>query len=173
MAQFAPRKSEGQSVQPQKLAPFVASPLQIGERMLEVAGVKGGDVVYDLGCGDGRILFAAAKRFGAKAVGVEISEQLVKKVNRDAQQQGLSEQVTAIQSDLRQVDVSPASVVALYLLTEANEEIRPKLERELKPGTRVVSLDFKFKDWKPVKVEKVEAHHRSYTIYLYEMPPQR
>jgi ubiquinone/menaquinone biosynthesis C-methylase UbiE len=138
--------------------------------MLEAAALKPGETVMDMGCGDGRILFTAAKKFGAKAVGVEMSEMLVKRARSEAQNQGLANRVEVIQGDMMGVDVSGAQVVSLYLLTEANDQLRPKLEKELKPGSRVVSLDFKVRGWTPAKVEKIEAHHRAYTIYVYELP---
>lgn len=157
-------------VQPQKLAPYVSSPQPIVEKMLEVARLKNGETLYDLGCGDGRILFSAARNFGARAYGVELSPTLVKRAQQMVESQGLQDQVKVMQGDMMQFDVSSANVVALYLMTDANEQLRPKLERELKPGARVVSLEFKIKGWKPARVEKVEAHRHPYTIYLYELP---
>lgn len=154
----------------QKLAPYVTSPQPIVEKMLEVARLKSGETLFDLGCGDGRILFSAAKNYGAKAVGVELSPTLAKRAQQMVESQGLQEQVRVVQGDMMQVDVSGANVVALYLMTDANEQLRPKLERELKPGARVISLEFKIKGWKPAKVEKVEAHRHPYTLYLYELP---
>ena len=134
------------------------------------AGKKAGETLYDLGCGDGRILLSAARNFGARAVGVELSPTLVKRAQQMVDSQGLQDQVKVQQGDMMQIDVSPANVVALYLMTDANEQLRPKLERELKPGARVVSLEFKIKGWKPARVEKVEAHRHPYTIYVYELP---
>ncbi|MEJ5367788.1 MAG: methyltransferase domain-containing protein [Bryobacteraceae bacterium] len=157
-------------VQPQKLAPYVSSPQPIVVKMLEIAGLKSGQTLYDLGCGDGRIVATAAKEFGAKAVGVELSPALAKKARQAIESLGLQEQVKIIEGDMMDVDLSGADVVALYLLTEANEQLRPKLERELKPGARVVSLEFRIKGWKPARVEKVEAHRHPYTIYLYHWP---
>ena len=162
--------AQSPSPQPQKLAPFVTSPQPIVARMLEIAGLKGGETLFDLGCGDGRILFAAAKDFGAKAVGVELSETLVRRTRERAELLGLQDQVSIIQGDMMNVDLKGADVIALYLMTEANEQLRPKLEKELKSGARVVSLEFKIRDWKPSRVEKVEAHRHAYTIYLYELP---
>jgi ubiquinone/menaquinone biosynthesis C-methylase UbiE len=158
------------TVAPQKLAPFVTSPQPIIDRMLELAGLKPGEVLYDLGCGDGRILVSAVKKFGAKAVGVEMSEPLVKQATNNIHSQGIQDQARIIQADMMGVDVSAAQVVTLYLLTDANDLLKPKLEKELKPGARVVSLEFKVRGWKPARVDKVEAHHRPYTVYLYEMP---
>jgi len=157
-------------IQAQKLAPYVTSPQPIVEKMLEVAGLKSGETIYDLGCGDGRILFSAVKNFGAKAVGVEISPSLAKRAQKSLESQGLQDQVKVIEADLMSVDVSSANVVSLYLMTEANEALRPKLERELKPGARVVSLEFKIKGWKPAREETVQVHNHPYKIYLYEVP---
>ena len=157
-------------LQPQKLAPYVTSPQPIVEKMLELARLKSGETLYDLGCGDGRILLSAARNFGARAYGVELSPTLVKRAQQMVESQGLQDQVTILQGDMMQIDVSAANVVALYLMTDANAQLRPKLERELKPGARVVSLEFKIKGWKPARVEKVEAHRHPYTIYVYELP---
>jgi ubiquinone/menaquinone biosynthesis C-methylase UbiE len=162
-----PPRSAGE---PRKLAPYVSSPISVVDKMLEAAGLRGGDTLYDLGCGDGRIVLAAAKGFGARAVGIEISEALAKRARQQAESMGLQDQVKIITADMMDVDVSPASVVSLYLMTEANDTLRPKLERELKPGSRVVSLEFKVRGWKPARVEKVELHNHPYTIYVYEMP---
>jgi protein-L-isoaspartate O-methyltransferase len=157
-------------IQPQKLAPYVSSPQPIVVKMLEIAGLKSGETLYDLGCGDGRIVTTAAKDFGAKAVGVELSPALAQRARQAVESLGLRDQVKIIEGDLMDVNLSGADVVALYLLTEANEQLRPKLERELKPGARVVSLEFRIKGWKPSRVEKVEAHRHPYTIYLYYLP---
>ena len=162
-----PPRSAGE---PRRLAPYVTSPISVVDKMLEAAGLRGGETLYDLGCGDGRIVLAAAKGFGAKAVGIEISDALAKRARQEAEKMGLQDQVKIITGDMMTVDVSPASVVSLYLMTEANDTLRPKLERELKPGSRVVSLEFKVRGWKPSRVEKVELHNHPYTIYVYEMP---
>jgi ubiquinone/menaquinone biosynthesis C-methylase UbiE len=156
--------------QPQKLAPFVSSPQPLVARMLELAGLKQGETIYDLGCGDGRILIAAARDFGAKAVGVELSSVLARRSRENADMLGLTNLVSVIEGDLLAVDLKNADVVSLYLMTEANSQLRPKLERELKPGARVVSLEFEIRGWKPVKVEKHTAHRHGYKIFLYEMP---
>ncbi len=162
-----PPRSAGE---PRKLAPYVSSPVSVVDKMLEAAGLRGGETLYDLGCGDGRIVMAAAKGFGAKAVGIEISDALAKRARQQAESLGLQDRVKIITGDMMAVDVSPASVVSLYLMTEANDTLRPKLERELKPGSRVVSLEFKVRGWKAARVEKVELHNHPYTIYVYEMP---
>jgi ubiquinone/menaquinone biosynthesis C-methylase UbiE len=154
----------------QKLAPYVSSPQPIVQKMLELAALKQGETLYDLGCGDGRILITAARSFGARAVGVEISETLAGRARKQVEELGLQDQVQVVTGDMMAIDLSQANVVALYLLTEANDQLRPKLERELKPGSRVVSLEFKIRGWKPSKVDKFEAQKHPYTIYVYEMP---
>ena len=154
----------------QKLAPYVTSPQPIAERMLEIARLKSSETLYDLGCGDGRILFSAARRFHARAVGIELSSALARRTQQMAESEGLQDRVRVIEGDMMNVDISQADVVALYLLTDANEAPRPKLEKELRAGSRVVSLEFKINGWKPSRVEKVEVHRHPYTIYVYEMP---
>jgi cyclopropane fatty-acyl-phospholipid synthase-like methyltransferase len=138
--------------------------------MLELARLKQGETVYDLGCGDGRILIAAARDFGAKAVGIELSPVLARRSREQAEAMGLGHRVSVIEGDLLAADLRDADVVSLYLMTEANSQLRPKLERELKPGARVVSLEFEIRGWKPVKVDKLTAHRHDYKIYLYEIP---
>jgi SAM-dependent methyltransferase len=155
----------------QNLAPFVASPQPIVDRMLDVAAVKAGETVYDLGCGDGRILITAAKRFNAKGVGVELSEKLVNATNEAIRRMNLQDQVKIIHGNLLEVNLQPADVVTIYLETNSNDLLRPNLEKSLKPGSRVVSHDFAVRGWKPTKVEKINAHNRNHTIYLYTMPP--
>ncbi|HRJ18838.1 MAG TPA: class I SAM-dependent methyltransferase [Bryobacteraceae bacterium] len=162
---FQPRPT-----QPQKLAPYVSSPQPLVAKMLELSGLKQGETVFDLGSGDGRILIAAARDFGARAVGVELSGVLARRSREQAELLGLGNRIEVIEGDLLTVDLKDADVVSLYLMTEANAQLRPKLERELKPGTRVVSLEFEIRGWKPVKVEKFTAHRHDYKIYLYEIP---
>ncbi|MGO9241876.1 MAG: SAM-dependent methyltransferase [Bryobacteraceae bacterium] len=158
------------AAEPRKLAPYVVSPISVVDKMLSAANLRRGETLYDLGCGDGRIVVAAAKNFGARAVGVEISENLARLARESASSQGLQDEVKIITGDMRDVDLSPANVVSLYLMTEANDTLRPKLERELKPGARVVSLEFKIRGWKPSHVEKVDLHNHAYMIYVYAMP---
>jgi cyclopropane fatty-acyl-phospholipid synthase-like methyltransferase len=155
----------------QNLAPFVASPQPIVDRMLDIAEVKAGEMVYDLGCGDGRVLITAAKRFNAKGVGVELSEKLVNSTNDSIRRMNLQEQVKIIHGNLLAVNLQPADVVTIYLETNSNDLLRPNLEKSLKPGARVVSHDFEVRGWKPTKVEKINSHNRNHTIYLYTMPP--
>jgi predicted RNA methylase len=165
----------GQSKYSNKLAPYVTSPQRVVDRMLEMAGVKPNEVVYDLGCGDGRILFTAVERYRAKAVGVEIDPKLVEFTRDQAQKMSMGNRVKVVQGDLLDADLSEADVVTLYLLTQSNEKLRPRLEKMLRPGTRVVSYDYAVPGWKPKWVERVEEVSRTHdhVIYLYEMPPTK
>ena len=155
---------------PEKLAPFVPSPEAVVEKMLRVAEVKPSDTVFDLGCGDGRIIIMAAQKFGAKAVGVELDDDLYKQTAQRIKDLKLEDRVKIIHGDLLKVDLTPASVVTLYLLTSANEKLRPNLEKYLKKGSRVISHDFEVPGWKADKTEGVgedESEFRQHTLYLY------
>ena len=110
--------------------------------MLEYAELKPGELVYDLGCGDGRIVIMAAQKFGARGVGIDFNPVLVKEARAKVEFLGLSENVSIIHSDIFNVDLSPADIITMYLTTGANEKVRPKLERELKPGTRIVTHNY-------------------------------
>src|SRR5580658_4200238 len=153
-----------------KLSPYVASPTRVVDRMLEMATIKPGETVYDLGCGDGRILITAVERYKARAVGVEISPKLVAKATSAIDRAGVAGQARVMQGDLLEVDLTGADVVTIYLATQLNERLRPRLEKYLKPGARVVSHDYAVPGWKPTKVDKTDGS-RSHLIYLYEMPP--
>ena len=151
-----------------KLAPYVASPARVVDLMLEMAKIKPGETVYDLGSGDGRIVIAAAEKYKAKAVGVEISPKLVASATADIERAGLSSEARVIQGDVLKTDFTGADVVAMYLETKLNAELRPLLEKYLKPGARVVTHDYPVPGWKPTRVEKVEGRVM-HTIYLYEI----
>lgn len=153
-----------------KLAPYVASPNRVIDRMLEMANIKQGETLIDLGCGDGRILITAVERYKAKAIGVEISPKLVAQATTRIQREGLTEQARVIQGDLLQADLTGADVVTIYLESSLNRQLRPRLEKFLKPGARVVSHDYPVPGWKPTKVDKSDGSH---LVYLYEMPPAR
>lgn len=156
------------------LAPYVVSPQRIVERMLELADLKPGEVLYDLGSGDGRIVITAAQRYHAKAVGVEISDALVASSTERIAKLGLQNWASVIHGDLLQVDLSPADVVTIYLMTGSNEILRPNLEKYLKPGARVVSHEYAVPGWKPKLVEKAdEADARNHVIYLYTIPRKK
>ena len=150
------------------LAPFVPTPQEVVDKMLQVAGVKKDEMVYDLGCGDGRIILTAAQKFGARSTGVELDPELYKRTSERIRELKLEDRVKIIHGNLLEVDLSPANVVTLYLLTDSNTRLKPNLEKYLKPGSRVVSHDFQILGWTPAKVEKVVRDSRTHTIYLYE-----
>jgi len=154
------------------IAPYVPSPLPVVRQMLILAGLKPGEVFFDLGAGDGRAVIMAAKDFGARAVGVELREDLVKKTLGSIYDLGLQSRVTLVNGDMFKVDLTSADVVFLYLTTSANEKIKPKLEAELKHGVRVVSHDYEIVGWKSVKIENFCENPRlgypSHTLYLYK-----
>ena len=154
------------------IAPYVPSPPQVIRQMLILAQLKPREVFFDLGAGDGRAVIMAAKDFGARAVGVELREDLVKKALSTVYENGLQDRVTIVNGDMFNVDLTSADVIFLYLTTSANEKVKPKLETELKPGVRVVSHDYEIVGWKPVKVENFCENqtlgYPSHTIYLYK-----
>ena len=156
------------------IAPFVPSPSQVIQYMLKLADLKAGEVFFDLGAGDGRTVVMAAKSFGARAVGVELREDLAKKALSTIHESDLADRVTIVNGDMFSVNLTSADVVFLYLTTSANEKIRPKLEHDLRKGVRVVSHDYEIVGWKPLKVENYcenpKLGYPSHTIYLYEKP---
>ena len=153
------------------LAPKVGSPEHAVDKMLEVANLKPGEILYDLGCGDGRILIAAASKYKAKGVGIEISGDLAKTAAEHVKKAGLQSQVKIIHGDFMKTDLSNANVVTLYLATAANDTLRPNLERYLKPYTRVVSYDYPIPGWKPIETSETEGRTNAvHTIYLYQVP---
>ena len=168
-----PALAQEPAKKPEKLAPFVPSPETVVEKMLRLAEVKPGDTVYDLGCGDGRIILMAAQKFGANAVGVELDPDLYKQTSEKIKELKLQDKVKIIHGDLLKVDLTPATVVTLYLLTSANEKLKPNLEKFLRKGARVVSHDFEVPGWKAEKTESVgenESEFRQHTLYLYRRP---
>lgn len=146
--------------------PYVPTPQPVVDAMLKLANVGKNDTIYDLGSGDGRIPITAAQRYGARGIGIEIDPELVQEANQNAKTAGVSDLVQFRNSDLFQTDMSEATVVTLYLLTENNLKLRPKLLQELKPGTRIVSHNYDMGDWKPERVEQVDGR----TIYLWTVP---
>ncbi|MFH0897001.1 MAG: class I SAM-dependent methyltransferase [Candidatus Bathyarchaeota archaeon] len=154
------------------LAPYVPTPNEVVRAMLQVAELKSGETLYDLGCGDGRIVLMAAQEFGAKAVGVELDEDRYNDCRKKVQDLHLENRVNIIRGDFLSIDLREADVVTLYLLTGSNEKIRPNLEHYLKNGVRVVSHDFEMPGWKPVKVQDIkesESYSYSHTLYLYKI----
>lgn len=155
------------------LAPFVATPTPVVRQMLILAELKPGDILFDLGSGDGRAIIMAAQDFGATSVGVELRDDLAKRALDNIRKLDLNGKTKIIQKDIFTVDLSSANVVFLYLTTSANERIKPKLEAELKPGTRVVSHDYEILGWKAKKVdnfcENPKLGYPSHTLYVYEV----
>lgn len=146
---------------------YVPTPHEIVERMLDVAKVRAGDVVYDLGCGDGRMVIAAAKKFGTRGVGVDLDPARIREARANAKQAGVDGMVTLKVADLFETDISEATVVMLYLLPDLNRRLKPKLFAELRPGARVVSHDWDMgKDWPPDRYVKLGGD----AIYLWVMP---
>jgi ubiquinone/menaquinone biosynthesis C-methylase UbiE len=139
--------------QPASLAPYVATPQDVVDRMLALANVTKADTVYDLGCGDGRIVITAARKYGAHGVGVDIDPQRIAEATANAKAAGVEQLVQFKLQDAREVDLSPATVVTLYLLPMSNLKLRAKLARDLKPGARIVSHQFTMGDWPPEKSE--------------------
>src|SRR5580765_1453049 len=147
---------------------YVPTSNGVAEAMLKLANTTSADVVYDLGSGDGRIPIAAAKKFGARGVGVEIDAELIKQSNRNARKAGVADRVRFLQQDLFKTDLSEATVVTLYLSNSINFRLRSRLE-QLKPGTRIVSHRFTFGDWKPDAEQKLEGT----SIYLWTVTSGR
>lgn len=151
------------------VAPFVQTPLEVGRKMLELAELKPGETLYDLGCGDGRLILLAAKEKGAISTGIDLREDLLERARTEILRFGLQDKVKVIQGNFFDVDISTANVVTLYLTSSANERLRPKLEKELKDGCRIVSHDFKVPGWKPKQVYDGLLGH---TIYTYRIGEQ-
>lgn len=172
---FQPDLVSGQAAQKyedegKKIVPYVPTPQEVVERMLELAEVKKGDVIYDLGSGDGRIVVTAAKKYGVKAIGFEIDPQRIKESAENIKKAGVSHLVEIRQQDIRTVDLSPATVLTMYLLPEVNLMIRPNIWKQMKPGSRVVSHDFDMGDWKPLKTEHIkDASSWDHTLYLWHV----
>ena len=155
------------------LAPFLSTPQEVVDRMLEMADVTSSDVIYDLGSGDGRILITAAARYGARGVGFEIDPPLVTHSRKRVSAAGLEDRVEIRQQDIRSVDFSPASIVTLYLYPETNLALEATLKRQLKPGGRIVSHYFGMGDWKPHQVRQVtDSAGFLRSVYLWRMEDQ-
>lgn len=147
---------------------FVPTPQEVVEDMLRLANVQKGDVLYDLGSGDGRIPITAAKKYGIRAIGIDIDPERIREANANAKKAGVTHLVQFKQEDLFKTSFSDATVVTLYLLPDLNVKLRPRLWNELKPGTRIVSHQFEMGSWKPEK--KLESNGR--TIYFWTVPPK-
>ena len=155
---------------PQSDVAYVQTPDDIAAHMLRLAEVKSSDVVYDLGSGDGRIVIMAARQFDARGVGIEIEPRLVAESQETARQLKVDNRVEFIQRSFFDVDVSPATVVTLYLGNELNARLRPKLLQELRKGSRIVSHEFGMGDWTPVKTVTVRSKDREHRLFLWTVP---
>ncbi len=148
---------------------YVPTPYEVVDQMLKLAGVKKGDVLYDLGSGDGRIPVTAAKKFGIRAVGIDIDPQRIEEAKENARKNGVSKLVEFRNEDLFRTKFAEATVVTLYLLPDLNVKLRPRLMAELKPGTRIVSHQFDMANWKPEK--RLESNGR--TVYFWTIPAKK
>ncbi len=154
--------------QSQSLAPFVPTPQEIVDRMLRLANVTKDDLVYDLGCGDGRIVITAAKQYGARGVGIDFNPQRIAESKTNAKKEGVEDLVEFILQDAMAADVSKATVVTLYLLSSSNMKLRPLLTKQLQPGARIVSHAFSMGDWQADRVDTFDdARGSSRTLYLW------
>jgi SAM-dependent methyltransferase len=151
-------------------APYVSTPQPVVDAMLRLAEVRPDDVLYDLGCGDGRIVITAARSFGARGVGIDIDPRRIEEANAAARSAGVSDRVRFAVQDLFQADFSEASVLTLYLFPELNAKLLPKIRAELRPGARVVSHQFRIGDWVPERIEAVEAGTERSEIFLWRVP---
>lgn len=165
---LAPPAVQAQDLESKKIVPFVPTPQEVVDKMIELAGVKKGDVVYDLGSGDGRIVITAAKK-GAHAVGFDVDGNLVKESRENIRKAGVQDLAEIKQQDILTVDLSGASVVTMYLLPDVNLKLKPHILSQMKPGSRVVSHAFDMGDWKPDKTERVDGR----TIYLWTVPAKK
>jgi SAM-dependent methyltransferase len=152
-----------------KRAPYVATPQYVVAAMLELADVKKSDLVYDLGCGDGRIIISAAKDYGARGVCVEIDPDLLQQSRLNAQKAGVEKRIEFRLADLFETDIRDATVITLYLLPEVNLELRQKLLKDLKSGTRIVSHSFDMGDWKPNRLLVFPGG----AVYLWTIPARK
>ena len=164
--------ADGQT-QGQRRAPYITTPTVIVEEMLKAAKVTRDDVVYDLGCGDGRIVIMAARKFGARGVGIDISPERVREAQENARRAGVADRVKFIRQDLFDSDIGEATVVTLFLMRSLNLQLRPKLLRELRPGTRVVSHAFDMGDWKPAREIEVNRDGAWGKVYYWVIPEPR
>jgi protein-L-isoaspartate O-methyltransferase len=158
------------TAQPAVLAPYSPTPPDVVSRMLTLAGVGPRDTVYDLGSGDGRIVIEAARRFGARGVGIDIDPTLVAKAQASARQAGVESLVTFRVQDAMTVDVSDATVVTLYLLAASNVKLRPILTKQLRPGARIVAHNYPIGDWEPDVVDTfTDAAGTTRTLFLWQI----
>jgi precorrin-6B methylase 2 len=154
---------------PDTLGPDVPTPPQVIERMLTDAHLKPSETVFDLGCGEGRVVIMAAQKFKAHAVGIELSRDIYEQTVNRIKTLGLEQMVTIVHGNALHYDLSPADVVTLYFLTSSNDRLKPVLEHCLKPGARVVSHDYEIRGWKPAMKDSVDVGGRMHTIFVYNI----
>jgi len=150
--------------------PYVSTPYEVVEEMLSIAGINEDDILYDLGCGDGRIVITAAKKYRCRGVGVDLDPQRIKESKENAIKESVENKVRFIQQDLFEADISEATVMTLYLLSSVNLKLRPRLLQELKPGTRIVSHDFSMGDWEADMEKDVFVGSDRHHIYFWVVP---
>ena len=150
--------------------PYVPTPDKVVARMLEIAQVGPNDIVYDLGSGDGRIVITAARKHGARGVGIDIDPRRIEEANSQARFNGVSDRARFVVQDLFKTDFSEASVVTLYLFPEMNAKLQPKFRSELRPGTRIVSHQFGIGDWKPERTETAWSGTVDHQLFLWTVP---
>ncbi len=156
--------------------PFVPTPIEVVDKMLELAEIKKGDVLYDLGSGDGRIVIRAAKKYGIRAVGIEMDRLLLAKARKDAKAAGVSHLVQFRSEDALKADISAATAITLYMLPWFNEKIKPNFKKMLKPGARIVAHDFGIAGWEPDKTVKLPGYEvkpggykHQHVLYLWQI----
>ncbi len=167
-AQQKEQKEKEQAAE--KLAPYYPTPELVVEKMLQLAGTKPGEKMFDLGSGDGRIVIMAAEKFKANAVGIEFDKDLYLQSSERIKKLGLESRAKIIHGDILKQDYSSADVITVYLLPLSNDKVRPILDKQLKKGTRLVAHDFEFSDWTPVKTMDIDddGEGRSHRLYLYQ-----
>src|SRR5215831_16849198 len=153
----------------ENLGPAIPTPQSVVERMLEAGRVKPGDLVYDLGSGDGRIVITAAQKYGARAVGIELMPDLCQKARERVKAAGLADRVRIIEGSALRIDLSPADVVTMFFLTGSNDRLRPALEKQLRIGARVVSNEFPVRGWKAQETIHLRSGKMDYSIFVYEI----
>jgi len=163
----------GAAPAPVKDVPYVPTPPEVVQRMIQLAGVKSGDVLYDLGCGDGRIVIAAVKTPGVRGVCVDIDPERVAESKRNAEAAGVTDRIRFVEGDLFKVPFSDATVMTLYLMPDVNMRLRPRLLSELKPGTRIVSHAFDMGDWTPEERVTVDLQPQTYVLYRWTIPQKK
>ncbi|HEX8947746.1 MAG TPA: class I SAM-dependent methyltransferase, partial [Dissulfurispiraceae bacterium] len=146
--------------------PYIPTPHEVVDEMLGLAGVGRDDLLYDLGCGDGRVVISAARQYGARGVGIDINPRRIMESCRNAHRARVRDKVRFLRKSLFDADISKATIVTLYLLSSVNMKLRPKLLRDLRPGTRIVSHEFNMGDWTPDQAMEVEGH----PVYSWVVP---